>query len=109
MFLTSQCYDIREALEEGEEDKVQFTLIKFKQDFTSRIWLTYRQGFPCIADTQLSSDTGWGCMIRSGQMMLAQALVVHFLGREWNMFDDEVSGPSSPTNSRHSCETRYTV
>ncbi len=81
----------------------------FLKDFESRMWLTYRSNFPAIKKSQdpsvsvamslsvrlrsqlvdqggFTSDTGWGCMIRSGQSLLANALVMLRLGRGMTKF-----------------------
>ncbi|MCJ8729657.1 hypothetical protein PDJAM_G00109060 [Pangasius djambal] len=52
-------------------------------DITSRLWFTYRKNFQAIGGTGPTSDTGWGCMLRCGQMILAEALLRRHLGREW--------------------------
>lgn len=78
--------------------------IAFLDDFESRIWMSYRSGFTPIAKSQdpkaaaamsfrvrlqnlsqaaFSSDTGFGCMIRSGQCILANTLASLRLGRDW--------------------------
>lgn len=75
---------------------------EFLDDFESKIWMTYRSNFPTIAKSEdqnasqtmslgvrlrshliegFTSDTGWGCMIRSGQSLLANAILVSQLGR----------------------------
>lgn len=67
---------------------------KFKHDFYSQIWITYRKDFPRLLDSDATTDSGWGCMIRSGQMILARALVLHLLGKNWRWngsdFDDPI-------------------
>ncbi|KAG0043859.1 Cysteine protease atg4b [Gryganskiella cystojenkinii] len=61
----------------------QATLLKFLSDFQSRIWFTYRKDMARIEPAYYTSDAGWGCMMRTGQSLLAQAFVQLMLGREW--------------------------
>ncbi|KAF2760680.1 hypothetical protein EJ05DRAFT_239416 [Pseudovirgaria hyperparasitica] len=101
----------------------------FLDDFEAKIWLTYRSNFQPIPKSQdpkalasmslavriknlnqdgFTSDTGWGCMIRSGQSILANALLILNLGRKWrrgatpneerkllSLFADDPSAPFS--------------
>ncbi|CAB3406404.1 unnamed protein product [Caenorhabditis bovis] len=76
VFLLGRCYFPNRAVEQCGFDE-------FCADYNSRIWITYRTNFPPLLDTPSTTDCGWGCMIRTTQMMLAQAILVKRLGRDW--------------------------
>lgn len=65
---------------------------KITRDIKSRLWFTYRKNFPAIGGTGPTTDTGWGCMLRCGQMIFSQALMYRHLGRDWQ-WDSETMHP----------------
>ncbi|RQM29756.1 hypothetical protein B5M09_009273 [Aphanomyces astaci] len=64
----------------------------------SIVWLTYRKDFAQMVPYNFTSDAGWGCMLRSAQMLLCEALLrnlpIHADRRfQWN--DASAELPSS--------------
>ncbi|CEG41544.1 cysteine protease atg4b [Plasmopara halstedii] len=57
----------------------------YKRNFESILWFTYRRDFPVMTPYDFTSDAGWGCMLRSAQMILGQALQRCLLGRDWRL------------------------
>jgi len=82
IWLLGACYKISQDDSSGNADATN-ALAAFHRDFSSRILITYRKGFDMIEDSKLTSDVNWGCMLRSSQMLVAQALLFHRLGRSW--------------------------
>ncbi|KAL5722389.1 Cysteine protease atg4 [Ranunculus cassubicifolius] len=82
IWLLGVCY--KASPKESSEDALNDNeFSEFANDFSSRIWITYRKGFDAIGDSKFTSDVNWGCMLRSSQMLVAQALLFHHLGRSW--------------------------
>ncbi len=67
-----------------------------REDELNLFWFSYRCDFPEIKPKGISSDAGWGCMLRSAQMLLGQAMRTHYCGREWKTPKSTVQRRSDP-------------
>ena len=53
---------------------------QFSISFQGITWFTYRNNIEQnLIGSALRSDAGWGCMLRTGQMILFQAIKRHLL------------------------------
>lgn len=72
---------------------------RFLDDFRSRLQFTYRKDLSTPLNMKgnkhITSDTGWGCMLRTFQMMLGQCLSVLQLGRNWRFTEESDLRPGS--------------
>lgn len=51
-------------------------LEEFTQELLEFTWFTYRKQFPPLPfSDNVTSDCGWGCMLRAAQMALARAII----------------------------------
>ncbi|XP_070704832.1 cysteine protease atg4da-like [Pempheris klunzingeri] len=73
VIMLGKSYELRD---QGEREH-------FRRTFTSLLWMTYRRGFPTLAGCSLTTDSGWGCVLRTGQMLLAQGLLLHLMPPGW--------------------------
>lgn len=96
VWFLGKCYKLSSEESSSDSDS-EGGHVAFLEDFSSRIWITYRKGFDAISDSKLTSDVNWGCMVRSSQMLVAQALIFHHLGRSWRK---PAQNPSNPEHIR---------
>lgn len=91
------------AYEGAEEEPRE----QFLEDFRSRVLLTYRKGISTplqlAGGSEITSDAGWGCMLRVMQMMLAQCLVALELGRDWRYDEERDLAEGSPYRDIIAC------
>jgi cysteine protease ATG4 len=86
LFLLGERYDFAPppgAEEEAAAAAVAHEAQRLLADWLSRVWVTYRRDFPPLSPGGLTTDAGWGCTLRSGQMLLAHALTLRARGRAW--------------------------
>jgi len=56
---------------------------EFQMFQASLFWFSYRSSFPELKPYHLTSDAGWGCMLRTSQMLLAHALRKHYTSQDY--------------------------
>lgn len=84
---------IESKLESEQRTKGNASILQeFMLDFSCRFWFTYRRNMPRLANTIINTDAGWGCLVRCGQMMVAEAYSRILMGRGWNFMQIEMGG-----------------
>jgi len=73
-------------------------LIIFHGHLFSSSFFFAASDFEPLGTARFTTDVGWGCMIRSAQMMLAQAVMVHRLGRAWRHPRSRAAGGAQEVN-----------
>jgi cysteine protease ATG4 len=69
--MLGHCYECEKASDTAHK--------QFLDAFAHLLWFSYRRDFAPIDTSSYTSDAGWGCMLRSGQMVLGQALAAGLL------------------------------
>ncbi|KAK2494797.1 hypothetical protein MC885_012368, partial [Smutsia gigantea] len=64
-------------------DTLRFAEFEDFPETSEPVWILGRKYSLFTGGTGPTSDTGWGCMLRCGQMIFAQALLCRHLGRDW--------------------------
>mmetsp|Transcript_3200 Transcript_3200/g.3473 ORF Transcript_3200/g.3473 Transcript_3200/m.3473 type:complete len:553 (-) Transcript_3200:211-1869(-) len=58
---------------------------EFRSHAESFFRFTYRRDFPALEPYPITSDSGWGCMLRAAQMMMGYLLRRHYFGPDWRV------------------------
>ncbi|XP_006805146.1 cysteine protease ATG4D-like isoform X1 [Neolamprologus brichardi] len=76
VFMLGKSYELKDEVDQQH----------FRCCFASLLWFTYRRGFRPLPGSSLTTDSGWGCVLRSSQMLLAQGLLLHLMppGCTWS-------------------------
>lgn len=75
----------RSPSKEVQQSDVEGDIEAFLDAFETCFWFTYRKDFPRLSPSILSSDAGFGCMMRCGQSLMAEAIVRTRLKRQVNV------------------------
>ncbi|XP_029472210.1 cysteine protease ATG4B isoform X5 [Rhinatrema bivittatum] len=62
-------------------DTLRFAELEDFPETSEPVWILGKNYSALTGGTGPTSDTGWGCMLRCGQMIFAQALICRHLGR----------------------------
>ena len=76
--------------DKSDKKERKLTQARLNQAFKRVTWMTYRSDLEWeIIGSRFRSDAGWGCMIRTGQMLLFQALQRHVFGDtfDWDFIE----------------------